>query len=91
MMNQILSCVTVCLQVTKKSLELDIAQPACPSVSQWRLLFSAKDINETFVEVFQPKFGSEGQQWFYTVTCGNNAFKARRSCPACCIGIDQSM
>ena len=79
------------IQMTKKSLELDIAQPACPSVSQWRLLSFAKDINETLVEVFQPKVGSEGQQWFYTVTCSNNAFTAKRSCPSCCIGIDHSM
>ncbi len=78
------------LQLTKKSLELDIAQPVCPSVSQWQLLFSAKDINGTFVEVFQPEFGNEGQQWFYTVTC-SNAFKAKRSCPSCCIGIDHGM
>ena len=81
------------LQVEKKSLQLDIAQPACPSTSEFKRLFVARDINGTLVNVLQNDDKDEGpimQQWFYTVTCNNNAFKAKRACPGCCIGIDQT-
>ena len=81
------------LQVEKKSLQLDIAQPACPSTSEFKRLFVARDINGTLVNVLQNDDENKGpimQQWFYTVTCNNNAFKAKRACPGCCIGIDQT-
>lgn len=69
----------------------DVAQSSCPAHTEWRILHSAKDINNTEVQVFQPEVGSDQSiQWFYTVTCKNNALRSRRECIGCCIGTDHS-
>ncbi|CAH1798843.1 unnamed protein product [Owenia fusiformis] len=65
------------------------AQPVCPSRTEWRLLTRARDINETEVEVFQPRRGLGGQQWFYTVSCVDGHVLPGRACDNCCYGIDQ--
>lgn len=69
----------------------DIAQSSCPAHTEWRILHTAKDLNNTDVQVFQPEVGSgESLQWFYTVTCKNSALRSRRDCIGCCIGIDHN-
>src|SRR6218665_2183693 len=69
----------------------DVAQSSCPAHTEWRILHTAKDLNNTDVQVFQPEVGSgESLQWFYTVTCKNNALRSRRDCVGCCIGMDHN-
>ncbi|KAK2176893.1 hypothetical protein NP493_633g01028 [Ridgeia piscesae] len=73
---------------------VDQSQSVCPSAAEWRQLFTAKDMNDTNVEVFQPdnlaSSQLEHQQWFYTVTCDNEALTSARDCSNCCIGIDHT-
>ena len=64
----------------KRRLGLELEEPVCPSVAEWRLLYAAKDINDTAVEVFQPTYASSGQQWFYTVSCNTRILRNKRSC-----------
>ncbi|KAL5009453.1 hypothetical protein ScPMuIL_011758 [Solemya velum] len=71
----------------KRSYQFGTAQPACPYRSSWRRITYAHDINDTLVEVYQPKSGSEGHQWFYTVTC-DVGVKEDPRCPRCCRGIN---
>ncbi|XP_033740758.1 uncharacterized protein LOC117327740 isoform X2 [Pecten maximus] len=67
-----------------------MAQPACPYNTDWRLIYQAKDINDSDVEVFQPT-GSDisGRQWFYTVTCDTDLLKLENpGCNNCCRGVN---
>ena len=57
--------------VQKRSrMDLVAAKPACPYKTEWRLIYRARDINDTDVTVYQPDDrNSNGFQWFYTATC----------------------
>ncbi|KAI0209132.1 hypothetical protein LSAT2_006195 [Lamellibrachia satsuma] len=72
----------------------DQDQSVCPSAAEWRQLYTAKDMNDTSVEVFQPNALSSSelkhQQWFYTVMCDNEALTSVRDCRNCCMGIDHT-
>ncbi|XP_064594869.1 uncharacterized protein LOC135461622 [Liolophura sinensis] len=73
----------------RTSFPVGIRYPVCPSRNEWRLIYTARDINNTAVELFQPQDGSEGQQWFYTVSCDQTRITALNpTCPSCCTGID---
>ncbi|XP_021362776.1 uncharacterized protein LOC110456391 [Mizuhopecten yessoensis] len=67
-----------------------MAQPACPYTTDWRLIYEAKDINDSDVEVFQPTgVDISGRQWFYTVTCDTEILKLENpSCNNCCRGVN---
>lgn len=78
-------------QMTKRSYHIDSARSVCPSRTEWRVLHTALDINDTLVQIFQPDPDSnQVQQWFYTVTCKNELAAEDRDCPRCCIGIDHT-
>ncbi|XP_064628847.1 uncharacterized protein LOC135488248 isoform X2 [Lineus longissimus] len=78
------------IKTSKKSIEYGIPHTICPSKTEWRRLFAAKDINDTNVEVWQPRRGTDGQQWFYTVECNEERLQ-RQVCPGCCSGIDHGL
>ena len=82
----------VCLfKTTMGEIVLGYAQPVCPASTEWRLLELAKDINDTYVEVYQPHLHGtslQGKQWFHTVECRNRFHRSQRDCPDCCMGID---
>ncbi|XP_046327608.1 uncharacterized protein LOC124111825 isoform X3 [Haliotis rufescens] len=75
----------------KRTFQNALSEPVCPSRTEWRLLRSARDINDTEVEIFQPPEGNEGHQWFYTVTCNTqHEIMDNPECPACCRGIHRT-
>ncbi|XP_076445541.1 uncharacterized protein LOC143283252 [Babylonia areolata] len=59
-------------QAEKRSFTHLSSSVVCPAHTEWRLLHVARDINNTEVEVFQPRDGAEGHQWFYTTTCDHD-------------------
>jgi hypothetical protein len=84
---------TAFVQIDKRGslLDVDLARSVCPARTEWRMIHSAKDINDTEVQVYQPDLStSQAQQWFYTVNCMNDHPSQDRECPGCCIGINHN-
>ncbi|KAK3096705.1 hypothetical protein FSP39_002570 [Pinctada imbricata] len=73
-------------------MDLVAAKPACPYTTEWKLIYQARDINDTEVTVYQPDDGTEnGLQWFYTATCDRaQIYRENPHCTNCCRGIDQN-